>query len=98
MPVTLTLDDDTWHLVLREAVYVASTVEAVHTDVGRGADRRRDAWVLSTVHRLGACVSAQDRLIELLSDAQARPVPVTPGDGRPSGRSRHRGGRPKTRG
>jgi hypothetical protein len=75
MPVTLTLTDDQWHLVLRQAVYVATQLETFLTDLHRVADPRKDAWVLAASQRLKTSVAAQDTLLELLHDAEARPVP-----------------------
>ena len=73
-PVTFTLTGETWHLVLRELVYAATTMENVRGDVIQGADPKQDAWVLAVTQRLENAVKAQDRALELLHDARTRPV------------------------
>lgn len=74
-PVTLTLTAPGWHQVLRDLVYAVSSVEAVEKDVKRTADPRRDAWVIAQHERLRGAARAIDDVLELLSDAEARPVP-----------------------
>jgi len=75
-PVTVTFPADQWHLVLRELVYGVSTVEACRDDVVRTADPKQDAWTIAATERLLAAVEALDKVVELLHEGQARPVPT----------------------
>jgi hypothetical protein len=62
-----------WHGLLRDSVYCVSSLEKYLGELARGADPRRDAWVLALSEHLAHVVEAQDAILELLHEANARP-------------------------
>jgi hypothetical protein len=78
-PVTCTFRASEWHGISRDLVFVASDLTRFLQDLERGADPRRDAWVLAHYDRLNRLVERVDACVELLMETQARPVPAAGG-------------------
>lgn len=73
-PVVVTFEPGQWHTIARDLVYSATSVEAYLNDLVNGANPRQDAWVLASAQRLQEVVKALDGVVEVLAQAQGRPV------------------------
>lgn len=76
-PITLTMSEHEWHIILRELVYSVSTQERTWHQLVATADPRRDAWVVAQAGRLEHSTKATDRVLELLQELKERVVPST---------------------
>jgi hypothetical protein len=74
-PIVVTFEPGQWHLVARDLVYSATSVEAYLNDLVNAANPRQDAWVLASAQRLQEVVRVLDGVVEVLAEAHGRPSP-----------------------